>query len=124
MIFLPKLAIFFRAGFSYTRTLLFQLKILAPVVKMKSDPDKLLKKHKKLVHSEMLKVTSHVQRQVDDWILNTIMVEGYDVPFKYKRQKTYKNIKGARVNLTYYPDVEVVAGMEFEVMNVVRIKIA
>ena len=91
---------------------------------MKSDPDKLLKKHKNLVHSEMLKVTSHVQRQDDDWIINTLMIEGYDVPFKYKRQKAYKNIKGARVNLTYYPDVEVVAGMEFEVMKVVRIKIA
>lgn len=91
---------------------------------MKSDPDKLLKKHKNLVHTEMLKVTSHVQRQDDDWIINTLMIEGYDVPFKYKRQKKYKNIKGARVNLTYYPEVEVVAGMEFEIMRVVRIKIA
>lgn len=91
---------------------------------MKTDPDKLLKKHKNLVHSEMLKVTSHVQRQEDDWIINTLMIEGYDVPFKYKRQKKYKNIKGACVNLTYYPDVEVVAGMEFEIMRVVRVKIA
>lgn len=91
---------------------------------MKTDPDKLLKKHKNLVHSEMLKVTSHVQRSEDDWIINTLMIEGYDVPFKYKRQKAYKNIKGARVNLTYYPDVEIVAGMEFEIMRVVRIKIA
>jgi len=91
---------------------------------MKTDPDKLLKKHKNLVHSEMLKVTSHVQRKDDDWILNTIMIEGHDVPFKYKRRKAYKNIKGARVNLTYYPDVEIVAGMEFEIMRVVRIKIA
>ena len=91
---------------------------------MKTDPDKLLKKHKNLVHSEMLKVSSHVQRQDDDWIINTLMIEGYDVPFKYKRQKAYKNLKGARVNLTYYPDVEVVAGMEFEIMRVVRIKIA
>ena len=91
---------------------------------MKTDPDKLLKKHKNLVHSEMLKVTSHVQRSEDDWIINTLMIEGYDVPFKYKRQKAYKNIKGARVNLTYYPDVEIVAGMEFEILRVVRIKIA
>ncbi|MGD8558761.1 MAG: hypothetical protein PVF34_08320 [Gammaproteobacteria bacterium] len=92
---------------------------------MKSDADKLVKKHQKLVHSEMLKVTSHVQRNVDDdWILNTIMVEGYDVPFKYKRRKKYKNLKGARVNLTYYPDSETVAGLDFEIMRVVRIKIA
>ncbi|WP_455210980.1 hypothetical protein [Kaarinaea lacus] len=91
---------------------------------MKSEPKKLLEKHNKLVHSEMLKVTSHVQRNAGDWIINTLMVEGYEVPFKFKRQRTYKNLKGARVNLTYYPDVEVVAGIEFEVMNVVRIKIA
>jgi hypothetical protein len=91
---------------------------------MKSDPDKLLKKHKQLVHSEMLKVTSHVQRNDGDWIINTLMIEGYDVPFKYKRKKPYKNLKGQRVNLTYYPMVEVVGGLEFEVMNVVRIKIS
>ena len=91
---------------------------------MKSQPEKLLKKHEKLVHSEMLKVTSHVQRNAGDWIINTVMVEGCDVPFKFKRQRQYKNLKGARVNLTYYPDVEIVAGIEFEVMNVVRIKIA
>jgi hypothetical protein len=91
---------------------------------MKSEPKKLLKKHADLVHSEMLKVTSHVQRNTGDWIINTVMVEGCDVPFKFKRQREYKNLKGARVNLTYYPDVEIVAGIEFEVMNVVRIKIA
>lgn len=91
---------------------------------MKSDPDKLLKKHKKLTHSEMMKVTSHVQRNEGGWIINTLMIEGYDVPFKYKRQKPYKNLKGQRVNLTYYPVVEDVAGIEFEVMNVVRVKIA
>lgn len=91
---------------------------------MKSDPKKLLEKHHDLTHSEMLKVTSHVQRQVDDWIINTLMIEGYDVPFKFKRQRPYKNLKGARVNLTYYPAVETVAGIDFEVMNVVRIKIA
>jgi len=91
---------------------------------MKSDTKKLLEKHQQLVHSEMMRVTSHVQRNVGDWIINTLMIEGYDVPFKYKRQRAYKNLKGARVNLTYYPDVEIVAGIEFEVMTVVRIKIA
>lgn len=91
---------------------------------MKTDAEKLVKKHEKLVHSEMQKVTSHVQRQDDDWIVNTVMVEGCEVPFKYKRKQEYKNLKGARVNLTYYPDIEKVAGMDFEVMNVVRIKIA
>ncbi len=91
---------------------------------MQSDPKKLLKKHNNLTQSDMFKVTSHVQRRDGDWILNTIMVEGYDVPFKFKRKDEYKNVKGARVNLTYYPEVETVAGLEFEIMKVVRIKIA
>lgn len=72
----------------------------------------------------MLKVSSHVQRFADDWIINTIMIEGYDVPFKYKRKRAYKDLKGQRVNLTYYPGKEIIAGIEFEIMHVVRIKIA
>ncbi len=91
---------------------------------MQSDPEKLVKKHQKLVHSDMLKVMSHVQRNDGDWIINTIMVEGCAAPFRYKRKKAYKNIKGQRVNLTYYPDIETVAGLEFEVMNVIRIKVS
>lgn len=83
---------------------------------------KLLEQHKDLTHSEDRKVRSHVQRTADDWILHTIMLEGVDVPFKFKRKKRYKDLKGARVNLTYYPDVETVAGMEFEVMKVVRLR--
>ena len=38
-------------------------------------------------------------------------------------KKMYKNIKGQRVNLTYYADKESVAGMELEIMKVVRVKI-
>ena len=91
---------------------------------MQSDPGKLVKKHQQLTHSEMVRVVSHVQREKDDWILNTVMIEDCDIPFKYKRKKKYKNLKGARVNLTYYPAKEVVAGMEFEIMSVVRIKVA
>ena len=85
--------------------------------------NKLLKTHQKLTHSEMMKVISHVQRDTKEWVLNTLMIEGYDVPFKYKRKKMYKNIKGQRVNLTYYPVTESVAGIDMEVMKVVRIKI-
>lgn len=91
---------------------------------MKSEPEKLLKKHARLVHSDMLKVRSHVQRQAGDWIINTLMVEGYDVAFKYKRKKLYKNLKGQRVNLTYYPDQESVAGLNIEIMTVVRIRVS
>lgn len=91
---------------------------------MKSEPEKLLKKHDKLVHSDMMKVDSHVQRDTGEWIINTLMLEGYGVAFKYKRKKLYKNLKGQRVNLTYYADTEIVAGIRLEVMSVVRIKIA
>ena len=91
---------------------------------MKSDVDKLLEKHQKLNQLDMAKVESHVQRKKDDWILNTVMLEGYDVPFKYRRKKTYKNLKGARVNITYYAQSETVAGLEFEFMKVVRIRMS
>ncbi len=93
---------------------------------MKSPVDKLLKTHQKLVHTENQKVVSHVQRDIKidgvDWSLNTVMIDGYDVPFKFKRKQAYKNLKGSRVNLTYYRTAENVAGIEMEVMNVVRIK--
>jgi hypothetical protein len=91
---------------------------------MESSPEKLVKKHQKLTHSDEMTVSSHVQRAAGDWIFNTLMVDGCDVPFKYKRTKQYKNLKGQRVNLTYYPETEMIAGMEFEVMRVVRIKIS
>jgi len=91
---------------------------------MKSPVKKLLKTHEKLNQSDMMKVISHVQREAGDWIINTLMVEECEVPFKYKRKKMYKNLQGQRVNLTYYSDIENIAGMEMEVMNVVRIKIS
>ncbi|VAW67246.1 hypothetical protein MNBD_GAMMA08-3129 [hydrothermal vent metagenome] len=91
---------------------------------IKSNVKKLLKNHEKLNQSDMMKVQSHVQRDSAQWIINTLMIEGCDVPFKYKRKKQYKNLTGQRVNLTYYPETESVAGMEMEMMKVVRIKIA
>jgi len=69
-----------------------------------------------------MKVLSHVQRESGDWFINTLMLDGYDVPFKYSRKKPYKNLQGAQVNLTYYPQIETVAGLEFETMKVVRIR--
>lgn len=91
---------------------------------MKSPVNDLLKTHHELTHSEMMKVTSHVQREAGEWMINTLMIEGTAVPFKYKRKKIYKNLKGQRVNLTYYPATEDVAGFKMEIMNVVRIKIS
>lgn len=90
----------------------------------KNSAQKLIKKHDKLVHSEHMKVSSHVQRECDDWIVNTLILDNIDVPFKYKRKKLYKSLQGQRVNLTYYPETEVVAGFDIEVMSIVRIKIS
>lgn len=89
---------------------------------MKTDVKKLLTKHQQLNQLDMVKVISHVQRDKDDWVLNTIMLEGYDVPFKYRRKTVYKSLEGARVNLTFYPETESIAGIVFEIMNVVRLR--
>lgn len=89
---------------------------------MNSDPRKLVENNDKLIHSELMKVVSHVQRDQGEWVLHSVMVEGCDAPFKYKRKSKYQSLKGARVNITYYPATEVVAGINFEVMKVVRIK--
>ena len=86
--------------------------------------NKLLGKHRQLNQSDNMKVSSHVQREQGDWIINTLMIDGYDVPFKYKRKKRYKSVQGQRVNLTYYHASETVAGIEMEVMKVVRIKVS
>ena len=91
---------------------------------MKSPVDKLLTAHPNLVHSGMIKVNSHVQRESGEWFINTLMVEGCNVPFRYKRKQRYRSLEGRRVNLTYYPDTEKVGGFEMEVMTVVRIKIS
>jgi len=95
---------------------------------MKTSVEKLTKKHQELTHSDNQKVLSHVQRDIKvegvDWVLNTLMIEGCDVPFKFKRKQAYKKVAGCRVNLTYYHTTETVAGFDMEVMNVVRIKIS
>ncbi|MFP6827443.1 MAG: hypothetical protein VCC36_00055 [Gammaproteobacteria bacterium] len=70
----------------------------------------------------MARVVGHVQREKDGWILNTVMLDGYDVPFKYSRKRLYRSLQGARVNLTYYPQLEQVAGLDVEIMKVVRIR--
>ncbi|MCU7877891.1 MAG: hypothetical protein KZQ84_14010 [Candidatus Thiodiazotropha sp. (ex Lucinoma borealis)] len=91
---------------------------------MKSPVDDLLNAHRDLTHSEMKKVLSHVQRESGEWIVNTLLIDGTDVPFKYKRKQHYKSLEGQRVNLTYYSDIEKVAGIDMDIMKVVRIKIS
>lgn len=54
---------------------------------MKSETDKLISKHGQLNQSDNMKVVSHVQREEDDWVRNTVMLEGIDVPFIYRRKK-------------------------------------
>ncbi len=85
---------------------------------------KLVNKHDKLIHSENMKVTSHIQRECDEWIINTLMLDNIEVAFKYKRKKHYQSLQGQRVNLTYYPNTELIAGFSIEVMSVVRIKVS
>jgi len=67
-------------------------------------------------------VVSHTQRDTPDWIINTVMLEDYLVPFRFKRKTPYRNLTGMYVNLTYYPMTESVGGIDIEVMNVVRIR--
>jgi len=50
------------------------------------------------------------------------MLEGYEVPFKYSRKKKYRSLQGARVNITYYPQIEKIAGLDIEIMKIVRIR--
>lgn len=82
----------------------------------------MLDRHKLLVHSERKRVASHTQRKAAGWIVNTVMLEGYDVPFRFKRKTPYRKLTGTYVNLTYYPYTESVGGIDMEVMNVVRIR--
>lgn len=83
---------------------------------------KLIKQHPALTLSTDKKVLSHVQRDDGEWIQNTLMIEGCDVPFKYKRKKKYKNLKGALINLSYYPETKTIGSLTFETMKVVSVK--
>lgn len=89
---------------------------------MKSDSDKLVAKYSQLIHSDGLTVSSHTQREEGEWIQHSLMINGYNVPFKFKRKSKYKSLAGAKVNMTYYIDIVTIAGLEFETMKVVRIK--
>ncbi len=91
---------------------------------MDKSVNKLLTSHDNLIHTEAIKVVSHVQREEDEWFINTLMLENVSAPFKYKRKKRYRPLIGQQVNITYYPTSEQVAGFDIEVMKIVRIKIA
>lgn len=87
-------------------------------------PDEItLQKHNQQIHCELMQVTSHVQRFNGEYMLNTLTMDGYDCPFKYSRKDKYRNLKGKRVDLSFYPSIEVIAGFEVEIMKVVHIKV-
>ncbi|WP_299007222.1 hypothetical protein [uncultured Shewanella sp.] len=88
----------------------------------KTTLDKMLNRHDKLIHSEAMKVVSHTQREKEEWVLHTLMVAGCETPFKFRRTQKYKSLAGARVNMTYYSDVEQVAGFDVDIFKIVRIK--
>ena len=88
----------------------------------RKDVDTMLDRHAELVQSDIMRVRTHVQREQGEWILNTLTLEGHEVPFRYKRKRRYRSLEGARVNLTYYPATTSVAGIAMEVMQVVRIR--
>ncbi len=50
------------------------------------------------------------------------MLENCDAPFRFKRPKKYRSLKGSRVSVDYYPQTTIVAGFEMETMKVVRIR--
>ncbi|MGL4612815.1 MAG: hypothetical protein ACRCVV_02695 [Shewanella sp.] len=83
---------------------------------------KMLANHERLIHSDGVTVLSHTQREKGDWVQHTVMVENCDVPFKFRRVKKYKNLQGQKISVVYYPETELVAGFEIEIMQVVRIK--
>jgi hypothetical protein len=90
---------------------------------MKSPVDTMLQKHNQPVRCELMQVASHVQRFNGECMLNTLIMDGYDCPFKYCRKYKYQNLKGKRVALSYYPTIEIIAGFEVGIMKVVQIKV-
>ncbi len=80
------------------------------------------RKQPALLEAREQKVSSHTQRPDGDWVLHTLMLEGIDTPFQFRRPKGYRSLQGARVNLSYYIETRKLAGENFEVMKVVRIR--
>lgn len=89
---------------------------------MKDSAEITLQQDNQLVHCQLMQVTSHVQRFNGECILNTLMVDGYNCPFKYCRKYKYQSLTGKQVDLAYYPTVEVIAGLEVDIMKVVQVK--
>lgn len=77
----------------------------------------------KLQKHKLMQVASHVQRFNGESMINTLMIDGYDCPFKYGRNNKSRNLKGKQVDLSCYPSIEVIADFEINIMKVVQIKV-
>ncbi|GGY92210.1 MULTISPECIES: hypothetical protein [Shewanella] len=82
----------------------------------------LSQEHPALIHTEHCTVLSHTQRDQGEWVQHTLMLKNYETPFRFRRPKKYRSLKGAQVTLDYYPQTTLVAGFEVETMRVVRIR--
>ncbi|MDX1451277.1 MAG: hypothetical protein R3183_01885 [Oleiphilaceae bacterium] len=79
-------------------------------------------KHPELLEAQNQKVLRHTQRREGEWVIHTLMIEGVDAPFQFRRPKELRPLEGCRVNLSYYIDSQKLAGEDFEVMKVVRVR--
>jgi hypothetical protein len=84
----------------------------------------LLETHPNLVHSELCRVTSHVQREEDGWYVNTLLIAKTDVPFIFKRRKKYNKLVDRVVVIKYITEGYDIWGVDLETMKVVRIKVS
>ena len=81
-----------------------------------------IEQQQNVYHREHCTVLSHTQRDEGEWVQHTLMLENYETPFRFRRSKRYRCLKGESVDVDYYPQTTLVAGMELETMKVVRIK--
>jgi hypothetical protein len=89
-----------------------------PMPEVKKQP----KEDPQLIHLEGARVLSHRQLKKNDIVLNTLMLEGHEVPFQFRRKTAFRSLMGARVNITYHPETRTVGGEKLETMKVVKIR--
>ncbi len=89
---------------------------------VRADRKALHQKQPQLLEALEQKVVSHTQRNEPDWVVHTLMLEGCDSPFQFRRPRGYRSLVGARVNLSYYIETQELAGEAFQIMRVVRVR--
>jgi len=86
------------------------------------DVKKQTKDDPQLIHLEGARVVSHRQLKKNDSVLNTLVLEGHDVPFQFRRKTAFRSLLGARVNLSYYPESRTAGDKTFKTMRIVKIR--